>query len=123
MRLEEVAVWRVVHNYDVFDWSAQSCQILHVKVSLVLGAMLSIQKEVNKFAFGVQFLKQGISISGQGRRKHHDLIMRGNSFEKFIAGRTFAGEHLLVHHLVGQIRNVDCESDVCVGHWFELRVD
>ena len=64
--LVEVAVGRIVHNYDVLDRAAQHCQIFHKKVSLlwVKDAVLAVEAVVDKLALRVQSLKNGLSVTG-----------------------------------------------------------
>ena len=85
--------------------------------------MLPVEAGVNLFSRGVQPVEQRLCVARQTRREHHDFKQRGDRFQELVAKGSLLREHLLVHHLVGDVGDVDCHHNVSLGHRLELRVN
>ena len=82
--------------------------------------MLPKQAVVDELSRWIESVKDGCGVARQGCCEHDNLIQRRDSLQKFITIRTFAGEHWLVHYLVGCVRDIDSDDDIGMFDLLEL---
>ena len=75
--------------------------------------MLPIETCV-KEALWVELFEQRLGVPGHACRKHDDFIVRCYSFEELVAVGPLARIHLLVHHLVGDVRDVYSQNYISI---------
>ena len=61
--MESVRVRGIIYYYNVLNVTAQSRQVFHIEIALVLGTVLAVKARVYDRTLWIEHLEQGLGIS------------------------------------------------------------